>query len=110
MQMHCVVDVHQHVHHLLSIGFLLIPVHEITLETQVVGILSDLGLNLTKVGDLDVDPDAERLQELLEGASNLFDQALLGDLRFFVLESILILSVVGCLFTSEMEPVALVEL
>ena len=66
MQMHVVVNVHQHVHHLVSIGFLLTPVHAIALVTQVVGILSDLSLNLAIVGDADVGPDVERLQELLE--------------------------------------------
>ena len=66
MQMHVVVDVHQHVQHLVSIGFLLIPAHDIALKTQVVGIFSNLGLNFAIVGDVDVDPDVKRLQELLE--------------------------------------------
>ena len=110
MQMHVVVNVDQHVHHLVSIGFLLTPVHAIALVTQVVGILSDLGLNLAIVGDADVGPDVERLQELLEGASDLCDQALLGDLRFSELDSNLLLSEVERLLISEMVPVARVEL
>ena len=110
MQMHVVVDVHQHVYHLVSIGFLFRPVHAFALKTQIVGILSDLDLNLAIVRDTNVGPDAERLQELLEGASDLSYQALLGDLRFSILYSILLLSVVECLLTGEMVPVARVEL